>query len=298
MGKGGGSSSPSTQTSTTVNVPWGPTQPYLKEYQDLLNQLLTGSYTASGPGVNGAAGGTPTLTPNPLPQQQLAGFTPGELQGLNLEYGAVPGEQGVTGTAAGQAANILSGNNLNPTTNPYLTSYYNAAAAPLVNQYETATAPTAESNAELSGAFGGSAQAENTALNQYNLGNNLQSLAANIYEPAYQQAQQQITQTLGLAPSIASGLNIPGETALGAGGLQQQQNQAGLNTAYGNAYQQAMWPYQQLSYLGSGLTGLGSEGGGTLSNYPNPNAGGGSNKKAQDIGSAASIGSIAALAFA
>lgn len=257
MGKGGGGGN--TQQSTTTTAPWGPLAPYLREYMDLLNFETTGSYGAQ------KASQDPTLQQT-LPNQQVAGFTPGQMEGLNLEYGAIPGQQMVGNTAADQTANILSGGMLNPASNPWLTQYYNAAAQPLMTNYMAATAPAAMSNAELAGAFGGSADAENRALSQYNFGNQLSNLAANIFEPAYQQGQQQLTQTLALSPSIQQGLTTPGATALSAGGLQQTQQQNELNAAYQNA----LWPYQELSYLGSGLTGLLPAGGTTTSTYPNP----------------------------
>lgn len=264
MGKG--SSGGGTQTSTTTNNPWGPLAPYLKEYMSLLNQLTTGQ---SGPNATGLAGGNP-------PQQQVAGFTPGQEQGLGLEYGAIPGQSMLANTAAGQAGNILAGGMLNPASNPYLTSYIQAGEQPLVNNYAAATAPSNMSAAELSGAFGGSADAENRALSNYNFGNNLANYTANVVEPAYQQGQQQLTQTLALSPTINQGLTVPGQTALSAGTLEQQQAQNELNTAYGNQYQNFMWPYQQLGYLGSGLTGLLPAGGRSASTYPNMYSGGGS----------------------
>jgi hypothetical protein len=232
----------------------------MKEYLGLMNQLLTGQWTADPTGKKGT-----TLTGDPLPDQMLAGMNPTEIQGMNLELGAVPGQAALGGAGYGSAMNILAGKNLDPASNPALRSYYDAAARGTTNQYMTGIAPSEMAQAASSGAFGGSADAEARALNQFNYGHTLGDLAANIYEPAYQQGQQQITQTMAMLPQIMGGLNVPGETALNVGGLQQQQEQQGLNTQYQNAYQRAMWPYNLLQYAGGGFGGMGSQGGSSMS---------------------------------
>lgn len=56
--------------------------------------------------------------------------------------------------------------------------------------YKNATAPSQMSAAVQSGAFGGSADAMQRALGQFQLGQNLANLGAQIYEPAWAQQQQ------------------------------------------------------------------------------------------------------------
>jgi len=184
--------------------------------------------------------------------------------------------------------------------NPYLQQYYNAAAQPMVQNYQNAVAPNLLANFASSGTVGGSGQtaAFNNAQSQLSQG--LGSLGAQIYEPAWAQTQQiaaneamqgqalqaqagmqaqqnaanELMQQRGLAADLFSGAigNTPALTANAytpanemaqAGAQQQNQLQNILNNAYGNLNTQAMWPYQALSSLGSGIAQMGGLGGGT-----------------------------------
>lgn len=265
-GKSGGGQQ--STTSTSQSLPPYFLMPYIKEFLPFINYLTTGQY---GPSK------TPTASKYPGPDQQVAGFNQDEMAGLQGLRSSAGAQAGLAGQGAMTAENILQGNMLNPATNPQLTAYYNAAAQPMTNQYNAATAPSAMSQAALSGAFGGSADAENRALGAYNFGNNQQQLAASIYEPAYQQGLQQMTQTLGLDPSLTANLNVPGETMLSAGGIQQQQSQADLNAQYQNQYNSAMWPYEMAQALG-GSFGEAGMGYGRQTGTSTMSGGGGSGK--------------------
>lgn len=74
--------------------------------------------------------------------------------------------------------------------NPYLDQYYQQAADTMTKLYQNATAPSAMSSAVAQGAFGGSADAMQRAMGQFQLGQNLANLGAQIYEPAWNQQQQ------------------------------------------------------------------------------------------------------------
>lgn len=293
MGKGGGSSGGSSGPTATTASPWGPSEPYLKEYMNLINSLVTGQ--------GGANTSNPSLTGGQVPQQSVAGLDPAEMAGLQSELTAA-GQQGqLANTNASTAEAILGGSNMNATMNPYLNSYYQAALQPMANTYAATTAPSEMSQAALSGAFGGSSDAEARALNQYNFGNNEATLGANIYEPAYQAdylaGLGQQTSVLGMEPSLMSGLTQPGETTLGAGAITQEQQQNQLNTQYQNQYSQFMWPYQQAQYLGSGL-GLPAGSGGATVSYPSSSGGGSGDKKQGTISDVMGAASIAAMMFA
>jgi hypothetical protein len=192
------------------------------------------------------------------------------------------------------------------TMNPYLQQYYNAAAQPLTQQYQQATAPNIVGNAAMTGGVGGSGAA--SAMNQANnsLSQGLGQLAAGIYEPAYaqaqnlsQQAQQQgrsletglfgqgqslqsglFNQLLGqqqgainATPSLAQGAYIPANELMQAGQTGQNQLQNILNSAYQNLTGQAQWPYNALSQLASGVSTVGGLGSGSQVQL-SPSAGG------------------------
>lgn len=179
---------------------------------------------------------------------------------------------------AGQ--NILSqaqtyGNNLMSQQNPYLRQYYDAAALPMVQNYQNAVAPNILANAAQSGTVGGSGQQAAFGQAESNLGQGLATLGANIYEPAWAQSQSlaaglygqglgaeanlagqgmNLTQeALANVPNLAQAAYIPANQMTQAGALGQNQAQNVLNNAYQNLYNQGMWPYTELNMLGQGL---------------------------------------------
>ena len=206
----------------------------------------------------------------------VAGLTPDQLAAIsNIEN--VSGQAGQVGSAgANMLTNQLQGDYLNPATNPYLAATYAEAAAPMVQQYETATAPSTMA-AEQTAAGGGpgalsgsTAFGEETALNQYGLGQNLANLGTNIYGGAYEQGVQNQLTAAGLEGAVQSGLYAPANALLGAGTIQQQQQQNVLDTNTQNALAQANWPVSRLSDIASIVQSLQSGQGSVLG--PNPTA--------------------------
>lgn len=262
MGKGGGG--PTNVTSTTSSMPPSYLMPFIKDYLSMIGQDVTGTQI-------GKTKPPPTVA-DPFPNQQVAGFNPNELAALQMELGIVPGQAALGGAAGNEAYNTLAGTYLNPASNPALAAYANAATQGLVNNYQAAVAPSEMSKAALSGAFGGSSDAEARALNQYDLGQNIGNTEANIYEPAYQAERQNQLSTLGQLANVNTALRAPGETALQVGGLQQEQQQQELNAAYQNAYQQANWPFELASFFGNALGPADMGAGRSTTTGPNPYA--------------------------
>lgn len=95
--------------------------------------------------------------------------------------------------------------------------------------------------AAQSGAFGGSRQGVLQAEGQRNLNQQLNDIQAQGSNAAYQNAQNQYNTGLG--------------QELQMGGMQQSQNQQGLNTAYNDFLAQKNYPYQQLSYMSNLIRG-------------------------------------------
>jgi hypothetical protein len=157
---------------------------------------------------------------------------------------SLPG--GVTpylGQAQTQLGNIIGGQYLNPQTNQYLQAYYNAAAAPMIQQFQQATDPSILGGAVKSGNLYGSAPQQQEFNAQTALAQGLGNLGANIYEPAYQAERQLQQQAIGMEPQIAQSQYLPAQM-LGQVGSQQQQLQ-----------QQIMgWPFSALSGA-AGLVG-------------------------------------------
>ncbi len=144
----------------------------------------------------------------------------------------------------------------------------------MVQQYEQATAPNILQQAAQTGTIGSQGMDQAFANAEQGLGQGLGNLAANIYEPAYQQERSIQQNAAAGAGGTASSQFIPSQYLQQSGQIGQNQAQNVLQTGYQNAYNQAYWPFQALQMLGSGLgqatggtgnqvtVGTGSQGGG------------------------------------
>lgn len=219
----------------------------------------------SGGGPGGGAGGF-SGTGSMIPPQAGYGVAGGPATGGNLTQPnpvpytippqAQPAQQtggGVApflGGAMGQQGATIGGQYLNPQTNQALQSYYNAAAAPMIQQFQQATDPSILGGAVRSGNLGGSAPQQQEYNAQTALAQGLGNLGANIYEPAYQQERQLQQQAAQYAPQMAAGQYLPAQM-LGQVGQQQQQLQQEI----------MKFPFSLLSGA-AGLVGPGTGGAG------------------------------------
>ena len=251
MGKSGGGSS--FQPTQTINNPPNWEMPDIRA---ALSQLM---------GVTMPGG---QLAQDNMPNQQVAGFNPYEDTGLTNEFDTAQGQQGGVNAGENLTQQTLEGDYLNPSSNPYLQATSQAMAAPTIAEYQNAIAPSQMGQAALSGAFGGSADAENQALGQFNLQNTLGNMNEMLYGQNYQNERTNQLNTLNNLGNIESGEQAPSQAELAAGGMQQQQSQNQLNTTYQNQLNQAQWPYQLLQYLSGELGGLGQGAGRSTSTYP------------------------------
>jgi hypothetical protein len=223
----GGSGGGTNTTTTKNNLP-----AYLKAY----SKDLTGE--------------AQSLYSGALPQQQVASLTADQQAAISDTQAQTAPTTAALNSAQSANSAIASGANLSPSTNQYLEQYYNAAAAPTVENYEQAVAPNILSNAVASGGLGSSGEGQAFSTAETNLGTQLGNLAANIYEPAYETGLSQQATAIGQAPGLATAQYTPATELNTVGTQQQQQQQNVLNTAYTNA----MAPYNALNTQ-SGLIG-------------------------------------------
>ncbi|HJQ13040.1 MAG TPA: hypothetical protein VJ840_18555 [Gemmatimonadaceae bacterium] len=267
--------------------------------------------------MSSGGGGTNTV------QQQIPDWMQGYIQN-NYQFGkevaSIPysGYQG-QGTApvnAQQQAGISTINNAGAPANTMMTAGANSAAG-AANYNPQMVAPTASSignylspylnqvrdttnlaiqqqgdiqnqqiagNATAAGAYGGSRQAVQEALNNKYTQQNIAQADAAIGNQGFntalgadlqaQQANQQAGLT-GNAQRLQAGVDLGaigqgyantnvglGQAQIGGGTLEQQTQQNANNFNYGQWYNQMMWPYQQLSALTGSMYG-GSVGGST-----------------------------------
>ena len=217
MGGSGGGTNTSTSTTSLPK--------YLKQYSKDITSEAQNLYSGA------------------LPQQNVAPLTADQQAAITATQAQTAPTTAALGTAQNANTAIASGANLSPSTNQNLEQYYNAAAAPTIENYEQAVAPNILSNAVASGGLGSSGEEQAFTNAQNTLGQNLGNLAANIYEPAYETALGQQETAIGQAPALATAQYTPSTELNTVGTQQQQQQQNVLNTAYANA----MAPYNALS---------------------------------------------------
>lgn len=229
---------------------------------------------------------TPTQTgsvpappgPSMLPNQQVAPLTQQQIDAMNSVSGQAGGAQDFLNSAQNQQLQTLQGAYLNPQSNPWLNAYYNAAAAPMIQNYEQAIAPNILQQAAQTGTIGSQGMDQAFGNAETALAQGLGNLGANIYEPAYQQERQLQQGAAQGAGGVASSQFIPSQELFQSGQIGQNQAQNVLQTGYQNAYQQAMWPFQELNFLGQALGTANGGSGNTVSVTSGGGSGGGGMK--------------------
>lgn len=304
-GSGGGGN-----TTTTTELPsWA--QPYA---QDLLQRGSDLSNTTVP-----QYGGQTVAGMNGTQDAAIGGANWAAMNAQNTSNNAANFASRVTNSGAPQVANPYTGNiqastaaesYANPANNPYLAQSVADANQQITQAYNSSTAPSTLAQFRDAGAFGGSAQQEATANNEYQLANALKNNTANMYNSAYntgagvaaQNAAQQnavnmANQAIGTnannaynaqqsanyfnnigagatAINAAANANNQFGTAttqqMQAGNTQQQNNQNQLNAAYEQWYNAVNQPYAQLSTLSSSLSGALGSGTGTSVSQYNP----------------------------
>lgn len=247
------------QSTSTVNTgPWSAQAPYLKqafsEAQSLYNTNKGNKYYSG-----------ETVAPLNSAQNDALDATIGIGSGVN------PGV-----AAAGQNnAETLSGMYLDPASNPYLRSTYDAAADAVTRQYQTATAPQTAGAFSGAGRYGSGAYQNQVKNNELAFGTSLNNLAANIYGSNYASERDRQLAAAGQAGGINQAQYINPTAALGAGGVRQtqQQNVDNANMAAYN-YNRDQPTNALNSYLGQIQGNYGQSGTTTQSTpiYTNPAA--------------------------
>lgn len=323
------SSSPSNTTTTQELPSWA--QPYaqqLLERGSALSNQTTPTY--NGQTVAGLTSG-----------QQ---YDIGQLQGTADNQASTASQasniaNGLAGGSAYQVANPYTGNvaastaansYADPANNPYLASTVSAANKQLTDAYNNTTGASTLAQFRNAGAFGGSAQQQQTTANQNQLAQAVSDQTNSLYNSAYNTAAQVATQnaaqqnavnlanqSVGTSANQAMGaqnssnyynyLNAQ-QNALGTAsnanatqsalygqaltgaGQQYQNNQDQLNAAYQQWLNQVNAPYSQLSTLSSALSG--ALGSGTGVTNSQTTAGSGST-----LGSLLGLGSLGLGAY-
>jgi len=265
-------STTSSSTPTTTNVYNQSIAPELLPYEtQLLGNAQSYYFGPNAPGAFNYTG------------QRVADFSPLQTQAFNNIQQMQP--NAATDQAAGLAGlagtNQFTGANVNQYMSPYMQDVVNTQSQAAVRNYAQQL-PGLASVATGAGGLGGSREALVQANMQQGLQNQLAQIQAQGSQNAFANAQNQFNtanqnqlQAAGLLGNLgqqqfqqAAGINT---ALLGAGSLQQQQEQTALNNAYQNAYNQWQQPQTALANYSDLLrnTPMGSGSSSTYQSAPN-----------------------------
>lgn len=283
---GGGGTTSSSQQVNTNTGPWNEQGPYLKQGFAQAGNLLG------------------NFDPSP---KYFPGFTtaqPNQWQNLGLEGLAGAGAQYGAGNPLNTAANAtglktIQGGFLDPSTNPWLSKTFDAAADPVTRAYQMATHPGTSAGFSGGGRYGSPSYRMAVENNERGLGSTLKNLATDIYGGNYQRERdRQFAQTNNVGGLISS--NFVGPSMLAKAGYQRQAlDQPNVTDTVNRwnieenptAKQDALW--QQLArYMG--VVGSGNWGQtGQTTSYSTQPAPQGANPFMQGLGALLSAGSLA-----
>lgn len=240
-GSGGGGSSTSTTTASIA--------PELKPLADLYVKQATNIANTPYQGYTG---------------QRYADLN----QIQNMGIGMVQ-DRALNGSATmNNAENSLNGFIRGGNTNPYLDSMVNKAQSSVVDNFNNMVKPQTEAAMRNSGSFGNSGLDQMMQTQQKAAGQQMSDIATNMYGNAYNTDQGNKMQAIGMAPTFGNAAYQDASQLLNAGGIQQNQQQQGLDFGY-NQFQEAQnYPYKQLAATGGvvgqnmGSTTQGTQSGG------------------------------------
>lgn len=168
----------------------------------------------------------PQLPTGPL----TAGFDPLQTAGQEAVLGQTGTQSNIVGDAA-KTSHFLSGDVLNPESNPALGKYISAATLPLYQNLTENVLPSIRSGAETTGNFGSTRQGIAEGLAAGRTAQAAGSVSADIANKGYQAGLDSLVKNLALTPQTAQSQLIPGVTTSGVGDVRQALTQAQLQEA-------------------------------------------------------------------
>ena len=139
---------------------------------------------------------------------------------------------------------------------------FNRAAQGVVNQYTGTVMPNIDTAANRANALGGSAYQEYADRARFDLGQNLNNLATQIYGGNYMNERGLQQQAMMGAPQMLEGQLRGAQAMLGAGDIRRGIEQDILNLGYEDFERARLQDYSNLDVLGNAL-GISMGGGGT-----------------------------------
>lgn len=239
------------------------------------NSFLTGNYQqAAAPSAVswGSAPGDIKNLPTALMQQgwkmasqpyqqysgdRIAGFAPEQNQSMDMITRRATQGDPTMQAGSQMVQNTLSGQYMNPDSNPYLKGTYDAMAGRMADAYARGTGAQTMAQFNNAGAYGGSAMQETQQANNTAFGDSLGQLANQVYGDNYQQERGRQLQAGLMAPTYGNQAYTDAAALQGVGAAKQAQDQGKLDMNYSDWQNAKNWGYSGYDML-SGLTGAGT----------------------------------------
>src|SRR5271156_356939 len=167
-----------------------------------------------------------------------------------------------TGAATGQSGPLASViNSINPSLGPgqYMNPYVQATLNPTLQNLQTQNAQENQQTgaaATLAGAYGGTGQGVQSALNNYFTGQNVANASGQAYSNAYNSAIQQQQNSLNTLLGAAGAQTNAAGLLSGLGAQEQNVGQTGIQNAINLNQQNQTEPLSQGATLSSILSGI------------------------------------------
>ena len=260
-------------TTQTSSQTYGPPDWVKQGYQQLFGQAQNTAQTPYNKKTN----------------QNVANLDPGQTNAINAIQGSTGVAQPYLDQAsqyAQQGAAPITGADIQSYQNPWTDQVVNATQADFAHQ-NAQQAEATNSNAAKIGALTGDRSQVAQQIQQESQNRTQNPVIANLRSQGFNTAaglaetdkgrQGQAAYTMGNLGNEAQQTALTGQqAALGASGLNQQQQQTQLNASSGNAKQQSAYPFQTQQWLAGLESGIGSLSGGQSSGTqttPGPNIG-------------------------
>ena len=250
---GGGSNNPTINTTTTSSAPWDAQQPHLQNI------------------FSGAEDAYNSASPSYYPESTVVGFSPqteGALAGI--EGRALAGSD-LQNAGQQQALSTVQGDYLNA--NPFLTGAYNAASAPVMEQWQNQIAPGIDASFSGAGRMGSGLYAQARNQSENTLGRSLTDMSSKMAYANYAAERQNQLNMAGQSGAMAQQDYGDLNKLMAVGGAREGLEQAQLGDRISRYNFEQNLPWDQLArYSGLVSGGYGSEQSTGTPMYSNPGA--------------------------
>lgn len=231
MGGGGSKNT----TSNTISEPSAQTKPYISPYLARASELANAPYQQ-------------------YRGKQVAGINQDQGQAFDMVRQRATQGSPVSANANWNAANTLGGQYLDPSSNPWLSKTYDAAAGDMARNYTNSVVPAVNSTFSQAGRYGSGAHREAFGDAGRTLNSGLSNLGTQIYGQNYAQERGNQMNVMGMSPQLASADYADAQALVGSGDAQRAFQQENLTSDYNQWLLAQQAPYQNLDVLGNAIS--------------------------------------------